>query len=298
MENRNLLSELGKTLLIAIFLLNTFAFAQAQNENEKYIGLQLYSVRDDISKDLKGTIEAVGKMGYKFVEAAGYSDGKFYGMEPEAFIALLKENGLEMVGSHAGIHLTNKKNSLKEAMVWWDKCIDAHKRAGCKYIVKPSMGAYPYKNLKALKANCDYFNAVGEKCNAEGLRFGYHNHSGEFETMKGTTTVIYDYMLENTDADKVMFQLDLYWIYKGGKNAIDYFNKYPGRFENFHMKDEAELGESGEIDFKAALDMADKAGVKFLVVEVERYNFDPLVSVQKSFDYLNEAEFVKACYNK
>ena len=296
MKNKNLLSAIGKAFLVVVVLASAFTFSNAQDE--KYIGLQLYSVRDDIKKDLTGTIEAVGKMGYKFVEAAGYSDGKFYGMEPEAFKALLNKNGLDLVGSHAGIHLTDKKGSLEEALAWWDQCIDAHKSAGCSYIVKPSMGGYPYKSLEALKKNCEYFNLVGEKVNAAGMRFGYHNHSNEFKTMKGTNIVIYDYMLENTDADKVMYQLDLYWIYKGGKNAVDYFKKYPGRFENFHMKDVAELGESGEIDFKAALGKAKKAGVKYLVVEVERYNFDPLVSVQKSWDYLNEAKFVKACYNK
>ncbi len=296
MKKRNWISTIGKTLFVSIVLLNTWSCSQGPKE--KYIGLQLYSVRDDISKDLTGTIEAVGKMGYKFAEAAGYSDGKFYGMEPEEFKTLLNKNGLDLIGSHAGIHLTAEEGSLEKALAWWDECIDAHKRAGVKYIIKPSMGGYPYENLEALKQNCDYFNAVGEKCNAAGLRFGYHNHSHEFETMDSTETIIYDFMLENTDADKVMFQLDLYWIYKGGKNAIDYFNKYPGRFENFHMKDEKELGDSGEIDFKAALANADKAGVQYLVVEVEQYNFEPLVSVQKSFDYLNAAEFVKASYTK
>lgn len=296
MKKSNFLSVLGKALLVAVILTSTLKISNAQKE--KYIGLQLYSVRDDIKKDLKGTIEEVGKMGYKFVEAAGYGDGKFYGMEPEAFKALLDENGLEFIGSHAGAHLTDKKNSLEDAMVWWDQAIDAHKRAGVKYIVKPSMGGYPYESQEALKKNCEYFNLVGEKCNAAGLRFGYHNHANEFKNIEGTNTVIYDFMLENTDADKVMYQLDLYWIYKGGKNALDYFAKYPGRFENFHMKDEAELGESGEIDFKAALGKAKKAGVQYLVVEVERYNFEPLVSVQKSFDYLNDAKFVKARYDK
>jgi sugar phosphate isomerase/epimerase len=296
MEKRNWISIIGKTLLVTFMLMSTLSNAQCKKD--KYIGLQLYSVRDDIKKDLKGTIEAVGKMGYKFVEAAGYGDGKFYGMEPEEFKALIEANGMELVGSHSGIHLTGKKKSFEKAMAWWDDCIDAHKRAGVKYIVKPSMGGYPYESLEALKKNCDYFNAVGEKCNAAGLRFGYHNHANEFKKMEGTDVVVYDFMLENTDADKVMFQLDLYWIYKGGKNAIDYFNKYPGRFENFHMKDVAELGDSGEIDFKAALNKAKKAGVQYLVVEVERYNFTPLESVKKSFDYLNNAKFVKACYSK
>lgn len=296
MKKKNYSSMIGKIMLAGLIMANVWSCAPKVKENQ--IGLQLYSVREDIQKDLKGTIEKVGQMGFKVVEAAGYSDGKFYGMEPEAFKALIEANGMTVVGSHAGIHLTGEEGSLENAMLWWDECIAAHKKVGVEYIVKPSMGSYPYESLEALKANCDYFNAVGEKCNKAGLRFGYHNHHKEFSTMDSTETVIYDYMLENTDADKVMYQLDLYWIYKGGKSALDYFNKYPGRFENYHMKDATELGESGEIDFKAVLDAADKSGVKHLIVEVEEYNFEPLVSVQKSFDYLNNAAFVKAFYNK
>jgi len=296
MKKRNLFSIIGKTLMVSIVLLG--ALSCKQRAKEKNIGLQLYSVRDDIKKDLKGTIEKVGQMGYKFVEAAGYSDGKFYGMEPEEFKALIEANGMKLLGSHSGIHLTEEEGSFEKAMAWWDECIDAHKRAGVEYIVKPSMGGYPYESLEALKENCDYFNAVGEKCNAAGIRFGYHNHSHEFEMMEGTDTVIYDFMLENTDPDKVMYQLDLYWIYKGGKNALDYFNRYPGRFGSFHLKDEAELGASGEIDFKSAFENADKAGVKYFVVEVERYNYEPLESVKMSFDYLNTADFVKAYFDK
>lgn len=296
MKKKNYSSMIGKIMLAGLIMANVWSCAPKVKENQ--IGLQLYSVRDDIQKDLKGTIEKVGQMGYKVVEAAGYSDGKFYGMEPEAFKTLIEANGMKVVGSHAGIHLTGEEGSFEKAMIWWDECIAAHKKVGVDYIVKPSMGGYPYESLEALKANCDYFNAVGEKCNAAGLRFGYHNHSNEFKTMDSTETVIYDYMLENTDADKVMFQLDLYWIYKGGKSALDYFDKYPGRFENYHMKDETELGESGEIDFKAVLEAADKSGVKYLIVEVEEYNFEPLVSVQLSFDYLNNADFVKVFYNR
>lgn len=296
MKRKNMSTIIVNALLIGFVLMNTLSCSFCGKG--KYIGLQLYSVRDDINKDLKGTIEKVGQMGYKFVEAAGYSDGKFYGEGPEEFKKLIEANGMELIGSHSGINLTHRDSSFEKAMDWWDECIDAHKRAGIKYIVKPSMGGYPYTSIEALKANCDYFNAVGEKCNEAGLRFGYHNHANEFKTMEGTDIVIYDFMLENTDADKVMFQLDLYWIYKGGKDAIDYFNRFSGRFENFHMKDVAELGASGEIDFESILDKAKEAGVQYLVVEVEEYNFEPLESVQKSFDYLNNAEFVKACYHK
>jgi sugar phosphate isomerase/epimerase len=176
-------------------------------------------------------------------------------------------------------------------MVWWDACIAAHKEAGVKYIVQPWMGRAGYDSIAGLKQFCDYFNAVGEKCNAAGIRFGYHNHSEEFKQIDGIT--IYDYMLENTDPEKVMFQMDVYWVVEGGADPVEYFNKYPGRFEMWHVKDKAEIGASGEMDFERLFANKEKSGVKYYIVEVEEYNFEPIVSVEKSLEFLNEAEYVK-----
>lgn len=256
---------------------------------KKDIGLQLYSVRDAMSKDVTGTIEKVGQIGYTFVEAAGYGNGKFYGMAPADFKALLEKNGLKMKGSHAGINLPDSAG-WEAAMQWWDQCIADHKAAGAEWIVKPSMGDEAYRSLKTLQAYCDYFNAIGAKCNAAGIRFGYHNHAHEFDTeLDGQ--LFYDYLLQHTDPVKVMMELDLYWIKQGGKDAIDYFNRYPGRFELYHVKDETELGPDGTMDFKAAFENAAKGGMKNYIVEVERYNYDPIESVRMSYDFLSKADF-------
>ncbi len=264
----------------------------APKKEKKDIGIQLWSVRDAMKTDPAGTIKKLGEIGYTYVEAAGYDNGKFYGMDPAEFKALLEQNGMKMKGSHTGPNLP-KQEEWDQIMQWWDKCIADHRAAGAEWIVKPSMGGEAYRNLDTLKMYCDYFNAIGEKCNQAGIRFGYHNHNGEFETQLDGHTV-YDFLVENTDPGKVMFELDLYWIQKGGKNAVDYFNKYPGRFELYHVKDETELGGSDAImNFNPDFEMAEKAGMKNYVVEVERYNFDPLVSVQKSFDFLNNAEYTK-----
>ncbi len=278
-------------VLVAVIIGGSLQTSLAKGK--KNIGLQLYSLRDDLKKDVKGTIEKLGKIGYTFVEAASFDNGKFYGMEPEAFKALLKANGMKFVSSHTGTNYTGDQASWDAAMIWWDKCIEAHKKAGCTYIVKPSMGEYPYKNLEALKKTCEYFNAVGEKCNAQGIRFGYHNHNKEFTKIVDAEDLVYDYMVKNTNPKKVMFELDVYWIYKGGQTAVDYFNKYPKRFEILHIKDEKEIGASGLIDFKPIYENKDKAGTKLCIVEVERYDFEPFVSVQKSFDFLNAASYVK-----
>lgn len=257
---------------------------------QKNIGLQLYSIRDSITKNVPAAIEKVAKMGYKFVEPAGYANGKIYGMDPVAFKELCNKNGMFVLCAHVSQPLPNADNWDK-TMAWWDVCIDAHVKAGCKFLVQPSMGGDAYKDINVLKKYCEYFNAVGAKCNAKGLRFGYHNHSNEFSTKLEGEPVM-DIMLKNTDPAKVMFEMDLYWVVEGGANPVDYFNKYPGRFELWHIKDKEEIGASGLMDFAAIWASAKKSGMQYGVVEVERYNFDEFTSCKKSIDFLNAAPYV------
>lgn len=260
-------------------------------DEQKFIGLQLYSLRDSMKTNVSGTVASVGKIGYKFVEAAGYGNGKFYGMLPDEFKKLCETNNLQFLGSHTGQPLPDSTNWVK-TMAWWDTCIDAHVAAGVKWIVQPWMGKEGYESLDGLKKYCTYFNAVGEKCNAKGIRFGYHNHSNEFKTVLDGKPV-YDWMLELTDPSKVMFQMDLYWVVVGGKNPVDYFNAYPGRFELWHIKDKQEVGASGMMNFEAIWAAKEKSGVKYGIVEVEEYNFTPIESCSKSLDFLNKASYVK-----
>jgi sugar phosphate isomerase/epimerase len=256
---------------------------------EKVVGLQLYSVRDAMKNDVQGTVAKVGEMGYSFVEAAGFSDGKFYGMEPLEFKKLCEDNGLKFLGSHTGQNLPTAENWDK-TMAWWDMCIDAHKAAGVKWIVQPWMGEEGYKSLDGLKKYIEYFNAVGEKCKDKGIVFGYHNHDKEFTTVFDGKPV-YDYMLELTDPDKVMFELDLYWITQGGKQPVAYFDKYPNRFMLWHIKDHKELGASGDMDFNEIFDNSKNSGMQYGIIEVEEYDFDPLVSVEKSLEFLQTTTF-------
>ncbi|HMM18975.1 MAG TPA: sugar phosphate isomerase/epimerase, partial [Petrimonas sp.] len=150
------------------------------------------------------------------------------------------------------------------------------------------------KTLVDLKAYCDYFNQVGEKCNAAGIRFGYHNHNFEFTEIEGE--VMYDYMLKNTDPAKVFFQMDVYWVVRGGQSPVEYFNAYPGRFEILHIKDNKELGQSGMVGFDAIFKNIDKSGAKYLVVEVEKYTGTPFEGIKESYNYLANADYVKASY--
>jgi len=257
---------------------------------KKSIGLQLYSLRDSMKTNPVKTIEEVGKIGYAFVEPAGYSKGTFYDMSPAEFKAVVEKNGMTVLSSHTGMPVPDSAH-WDAAMAWWDTCITAHAQAGAKYIVQPFMDSVGYQSLAGLKRYCDYFNAVGEKCLAQGIRFGYHNHSEEFKPVEGQ--VIYDYMLQNTDSAKVFFQMDLYWIKEGGANAIEYFKNYPKRFVSWHVKDSLEVGASGKMDFKTIFENAGLAGMKYYVVEQEAFTKTPYEGVKQSFDFLNSAEYVK-----
>jgi sugar phosphate isomerase/epimerase len=287
MKKRTIISII---ILLAVSNLIVTTFDSCNKAPHKNIGLQLYSIRDSIMKDVPGAIAKVAKMGYTFVEPAGYGNGKFYDMEPSDFKALCVKNKLGILSSHTGQALPDSANWDK-VMAWWDECIAAHAVLGVKFIVQPFMGSGAYQSLDTLKRYCDYFNLIGEKCNAKGIRFGYHNHDKEFSTQLDGQT-IYDFMLANTDPAKVMFEMDLYWTVVGGANPVDYFNKFPGRFELWHIKDKKEIGASGMMDFPAIWAAAAQSGMKFGVVEVEEYSFDQFTSCKVSYDFLNNADYV------
>ena len=285
-------------LLLASCTPKTDTPKEAEAPVKKDIALQLYSLRDDIGKDYDGTIKKAGEMGYTAVEAANYGDGKFYGKTPEEFKASIEAAGMTVLSSHTGKGLTAKELASKdfsEAMKWWDQCIAAHKAAGMKYIVTPGMEVP--KTLKDLQTYCEYYNEVGKKCKENGMKFGYHNHDFELRN-KIEDKVMYDYMIENTNPEYVFFEMDVYWIVRGGQSPVDYFNKYKNRFELLHIKDNKELGQSGMVGFDAIFKNTDAAGTKHLIVEVEQYNFTPAESVKKSLDYLINCPLVKASYDK
>ncbi|MDR2858971.1 MAG: sugar phosphate isomerase/epimerase [Mediterranea sp.] len=267
------------------------------NLPKKDIGLQLYSLRDRIKTDYAGTIAIVGEMGYTAVEAAGYENGKFYGRTPEEFKADVEKAGMIVLSSHTAKSLSDKELASKdfnESLAWWDQCIKDHKAAGMKYIIAPWMNVP--KTLADLQTYCDYYNAIGKKCKENGLSFGYHNHSHEFQQVENQ--LAYDYMLEHTDPQYVIFQMDVYWVVRAGKSPVEYFKKYPGRFKLLHIKDHKELGQSGMVGFDAIFQNIDAAGTEYLVVEVESYDFAPEESVKQSLDYLLNNPLVKESYER
>lgn len=257
-------------------------------KRKKNIGLQLYSLRDAMKTDVLGTLKLISDIGFKTLEAANYDDGKIYGMTPIQIKKATKGLGMKLTSAHVG-GPDYTKETHSEAMDWWKKALEDHQEAGCKFLVKPSMPNV--KTLDELKRWCDFYNSIGEMTAASKVQFGYHNHSHEFEKIEGE--IIYDYMINHTDPKNVFFEMDVYWVMRGGSKAVDYMNKYPDRFPILHIKDEKEIGESGQIDFKPIYETAYKNGLKDSFVEVERYNFEPIVSVRKSYEFLKAAPYVK-----
>ncbi|MDR2848339.1 MAG: sugar phosphate isomerase/epimerase [Bacteroidales bacterium] len=257
---------------------------------KKNIGLQLYSLRDDINDlGIKKVLEIVSKMGYTNLEAAGYSDGLIYGINPVEFKNIVDGLGLRLTSAHVGRGISDNHD---EDMAWWSQCIEAHTKVGAKYLVMPWAPLSKESTADDVKKYGAYFTEVGLLAATSSLAFGYHNHAHEFET-KIDDKSIYDILLESSSPDHVMFENDVYWTQVGGANPVEYLKKYPKRIKLLHIKDETVIGASGTLDFKAIFEQFYANGGKDWYVEVERYDGTPQEDVQKSYDYLYTADFVK-----
>ena len=268
---------------------------------KKQIGIQLYSVREimnagNYAEKHGEVLKAIADIGYTAVEAANFNKGLFYGVSPEQFKADVEAAGMTVLSSHTNHGLSKeeyKSGDLTKALEWWKEAIPAHKAAGMKYIVVPH--APVPATLAELQVYCEYLNGIGKLCAAEGIKFGYHNHSHEFQKVEGE--VMYDYMLAHTDPEFVFFQMDVYWAVVGKAAPVEYFKKYPGRFTLLHIKDLREVGQSGMVGFDAIFNNFGLAGTKAYIVEMEGSSYgDILRTCRESADYLKKAKFVKASY--
>ena len=281
-----------KSGVLAIGSLMIPSVLSCTGKKTKDIGIQIYSVRDQLNEDLEGTLQQIAEIGYKWLELASYDDGKFYGKSPSEFRKIVDDLGMVIISNHAGIEIKNDNTGDVE------KAADAHAELGLKYVIKPWLAEERRVSADSYKKVAEELNRIGEIMKSKGLKFGYHNHDFEFAPVE--EHIPYDILLSETDGELVTFEIDLYWIIKGGSNAVDYFNKYPGRFELYHVKDmdnteEAYYTEVGNgiINFRELFNLRDLAGMKFFFVEQDNCrNYPPLESVRISFDYLNNCDFI------
>jgi len=251
------------------------------------VGLQLYTVRNLMQKDVAGTLAAVAKIGYQEVEFAGFFD-----KTPADIRAILETNGLAAPSGHVPFEAID---------TGWDQVLDAAHTLGHRYVCVAWIDEKFRKDLDGWKRVADKLNHAGEACSRSNLTLAFHNHSYEFVPLGGQ--IPYDVLLAATDPALVKLEMDLFWITFGGQDPLAYFAKYPGRVPLVHVKDMAakpradiapdsvmrDVGK-GTIDWKRIFAQSAQAGIKHYFVEHDT-PADALASVKASYDYLKALEF-------
>ena len=238
------------------------------------IGLQLYTIRDAMGKDVPGSLKMVSDIGYKYLELASYENGKFYGYLPADFKKMANDLGMEIISSHAGV---NPKGITSDEA---KKMAEDHAKVGAKYCMQPYIADEDRKSIAGFQKMVADWNKVGRIMKDNDIQFGYHNHNFEFGTVEGKVPY-FDVFLAEMDKDLMTMEIDLFWVTKAGINPIELFKKYPGRFQLFHMKDMytkeapffktqssdfAPVG-AGLINFREILAAKNIAGMKYMFVE-------------------------------
>ncbi|HVI47651.1 MAG TPA: sugar phosphate isomerase/epimerase [Chitinophaga sp.] len=316
-SRRSFLQNAG--LMAAGLMLPGSLLAQSRNKAlPKKIGLQLYTLRDELDKDVKGTISKVAKIGYNEVETFyGYKgpqdQGTFWGLKPSALKSLLKTHNLTTPSGHYQLnnYLTpgNGKDDELKAQ------IELAAALGQQYFIVPVLPlslwdkkpeADTYKYMAA------QLNKAGELCKKANLHIGYHNHYWEFKPLSNGNGTGYDILLKETSPSLVSFELDLFWAVKSGIDPLKLFAEAPHRFVAWHVKDMdknntasltaagtenktsmelltgvtfAEVG-TGSINFRSIFAKAAQAGVKHLFVEQDKITIDPFDSIRESYTYV------------
>jgi sugar phosphate isomerase/epimerase len=270
---------------------------------EKNVGLQLYTLRNEI--DEQGPIpvlEKVAKLGYKWMEGYEYEDRKILGLEPSEMKKVLDDLGMTMPSLHAVTEVSSDggKDAVMKQMT---ESAEDVKAVGAKYLVWAFLQEEDRTSIEDYKRHIETWNQFGKICKDNGVQFAYHNHDFEFLTPDGHNA--YDLIMENTDPDEVKFELDLFWIAMAKYDPVEYFNKAPGRFPLWHVKDMitepyiaedeeryfAEVG-NGVIDFARIFEARKTAGLDYFFVEQDFTQKTPFESIEISINYIKNAEFI------
>lgn len=254
-------------------------------------GIQLYTIREAMDKNPEDALHKLAKMGYKLVETATYTGTElFYGLSAGEFSKVLNDNGLRAPSGHYAVGNKETKGTI---LGGWEKAIEDADKAGLNYMVCAYLSDDERSSIDAYKKRAEEFNHAGELCKKAGIQFAYHNHAFEFEELEGQTP--YDILLNETDADLVKMEMDIYWVSRSGKDPVALIEKDPGRYVLWHVKDMAktedknftEVG-NGVIDWPEIFSHANQSGLQHFFVEQDATPGDPFDSIQQSLDYLND----------
>jgi sugar phosphate isomerase/epimerase len=271
----------------AVLALPSLAFTMEKKE----IGLQLYTLREELLKNVKATLEKVAAAGFTILETYGFSiKDQFWGLSPIELKRILDANGLKAVSGHYNLGSFLADGNTTELKA----AIEAAKILKSEYLTIPWIDEPFRKNMNDYKVIAKRLNEAGKICANSGLKLAYHNHDFEFQKHDGITG--YEILLQETDKNLVYFELDLYWVIHSGNDPVKWFTANPDRFKMWHVKDmdkinsdlNTEVG-SGTIDFKTIFMEAKKSGMKHFFVEQENnYNPNPFESIKKSCDFIAE----------
>lgn len=270
-------------ILLLIIIVGACSEQKPDAEIEaKNIGVQVYSVRNDLAQNFDSTLAALSEIGFEYIEAYGLStDGLLYGMPPADYKKAVEDNGMKLISSHSDYF------NSEEAPIM----IEAAKQAGLEYVIIPWTPNELREDYVTVAKN---LNSIGAQFKEAGIGFGYHNHDFEFFPIENGQIPL-EILLEETDSENVDFQLDLYWVVKAGGDPMKIINKYPGRFAAFHIKDsDMDLNQTtvgtGIVDFKTVLSNQELSGYKLYFVEDERTD-DPFSNLENAFNYLQALDF-------
>jgi len=278
--------------LSSLGLLGLYSCGISRISRKKPLAIQLYTIRDAVSDNLEKALEKLAALGFTELEIYGYN-GTFFGKSRTEFQTILKQTGLKVISSHHTTGIIHKDEGT--LLYGWEKSVeDLHfigsKYMVCSYLFPEERTVENYKKLPELFEKC------GKATQKAGVQFAYHNHDFEFEKLENDKSV-YDFILENTPSELVKMELDLYWISKAGLDPLTYFEKYPGRFPLWHVKDMkagtkdfTEIG-NGLIDFKKIFSAKEKAGLQYWFLEQDSSDKDIFESIRISKKYILENSF-------
>lgn len=294
MERRNFIKN--SALATGALWLNAACGNTMKNSNKPNIGLQLFTLRDEIKNGLPQLIEKIAQMGYTQLETFGYqANGSFFGHSVKAFGKLLKSNDLATPSGHVYLSEYLETNN---ADIWKKACDDAAELEQ-EYIVLPWLEEkYRQNSAEGYAKVAAMLNEMGKISKAAGLKFAYHNHYFEFKYNEAAKTSLYQVILEQTDPELVFLEMDIFWVVTAGADPVTMFLQHPGRYTLWHVKDmnpttrqNADVG-TGSIDFKNIFAHKKDSGMQYFFIEQENYDVSPLESARKSIEYVKK-ELVK-----
>ncbi|MCM4168558.1 Inosose dehydratase [Arenibacter antarcticus] len=255
------------------------SFTTAPKKAVRNLGVQLYTFRNEMAADAVGTLEKIAALGIKQIESARSEKGLYYGLGPKEMKKVCKSLGMTLRSGHVALD----KN--------WQNTLDQASESGQEYLICSSMPSNG-QTVDNYKAVAEAFNKAGEDCKQRGIKFGYHNHDYEFESENGE--VLYDVLLDNTQADLVHMELDLGWVVVAGKDPLDYFKRYTGRFPLWHLKDmdmekkeSTEFGRGG-LNIPQMLKHRKESGLEYIFIEQEEYASTPFESMAHNMEYMKD----------